>query len=282
MVTIKNKSFDEERALYNTKDAEIIECRFEGPKDGESALKESHGFKVKNSAFLLRYPLWHCTDFSLENCEMTDTCRAAIWYSVNANIADSKLHGIKAFRECANFLFTNTDIDSLEFGWRCQNINLQDCKLKSEYPFFESMNIRISDFEMKGKYSFQYTENVYICDSYLDTKDAFWHSKNVTLENCTIKGEYMGWYSEGLTLINCKIIGTQPFCYCKKLTLENCEMEATDFAFEYSDVKADIKGSVLSVKNPASGSITADGYGEIILKDFVIDCNCEIITREKE
>lgn len=276
---IENKSFDEERALYNTTDAEIVNCRFEGPADGESALKESHGFSVKDSAFILRYPLWHCSDFSLDNCEMDDTCRAAVWYSTDGVVSNSKLNGIKCLRECHGFDFSDTEIDSAEFGWRSADLTFKNCKLKSEYPFFECKNLELDHFEMKGKYSFQYTENVVIRDSFLDTKDAFWHAKNVRIENCTIKGEYLAWYSDGLTLVNCKIIGTQPLCYCKNLVLENCEMVDCDFSFEYSDVKADISGNVLSVKNPASGRIIADGYGEIILKDSVIECKCEILTR---
>jgi hypothetical protein len=132
---------------------------------------------------------------------------------------------------------------------------------------------------MKGKYSFQYTENFTISDSYLDTKDAFWHAKNITVKNCTLKGEYLAWYSEGLTLIDCKIIGTQPLCYAKDLTLINCTMEDTDLSFEYSDVKADVRGHIHSVKNPRSGEIVADSIGEIILEDSVFETNCRIHTR---
>ena len=99
------------------------------------------------------------------------------------------------------------------------------------------------------------------------------------MKNCTLKGEYLAWYSEGLTLIDCHITGTQPFCYCKDLTLINCTTEGCDLAFEYSDVQADIKGSILSVKNPRSGKITADDFGEIILEDAVMDMTCEINKR---
>ena len=94
-----------------------------------------------------------------------------------------------------------------------------------------------------------------------------------------IKGEYLAWYSEGLTLINCKIIGTQPLCYCKDLKLINCTMEGCDLSFEYSDVEADIKGHIDSVKNPRSGKIVADSIGEIIQEAAVMDCTGEIITR---
>ncbi len=37
---IISRTFDEERALYNLKSADVVECTFAGPSDGESVLKE--------------------------------------------------------------------------------------------------------------------------------------------------------------------------------------------------------------------------------------------------
>ena len=122
-------------------------------------------------------------------------------------------------------------------------------------------------------------ENLTIDNSNLDTKDAFLHIKNVVVKNSLVKGEYLGWFSDGLTLINCKIIGTQPLCYCKNLKLINCTMEETDLSFEYSDVEADIKGNIMSIKNPKSGRIIADSIGEIIKEDSIMEDTCDIIIR---
>ena len=143
----------------------------------------------------------------------------------------------------------------------------------------DSRDVKLRSVKMKGKYSFQYMENLEIDDCELDTKDAFWHSKNVTVKDSIVKGEYLGWFSENLTLINCKIIGTQPLCYCKNLKLVNCTMEDTDLSFEYSDVEADVKGHIISVKNPKSGRIIADSVGEIIRGDAVMECAGEVILR---
>ncbi|MGN0115065.1 MAG: DUF3737 family protein, partial [Acutalibacteraceae bacterium] len=152
----------------------------------------------------------------------------------------------------------------------------------SEYFLFECRNVKVDGLKMKGKYSFQYIENMKVDNSELDTKDAFWHSKNVTVQNSIVKGEYLGWYSENLTFINCKIIGTQPLCYCKGLKLMNCEMIDTDLAFEYSDVVADIRGKILSVKNPKSGRILADSYGKCIFEDSIMESECIIDVRDKD
>ncbi len=278
MEIVKNKRFGEERALYNSKDLQIIDCKFDGEEDGESALKESNNIIVDNCYFNLRYPFWHDNELIINNCELTNLCRAALWYSKDIKINDSKLFGIKALRECKDIEINKSEIDSLEFGWRSKNIKVLDTKIRNcEYLFFESKNINIDNVDLQGKYTFQYVENLEINNSILDTKDAFWHSKNVVVRNSTIKGQYLAWYSEDVTLINCKIVGTQPLCYCKNLKLIDCEMIDTDLAFEYSDVEASIKGSILSVKNPKSGKIVADEIKEIILHDSKIECKCEII-----
>ena len=279
--TIENKTYDEERALYNLKDTEVRNCTFAGPKDGESVLKETRNIKVVDSKFSLRYPLWHARGYELKNSKFDENTRAPIWYSHDGLIDKCNLNGIKLLRECTNTKVKNSNIISPEFGWKCNNIEMKDTKITSEYIFLDSKNIKLENVEFQGKYSFQYVENLEIEKSSLDTKDAFWHSKNVTVRDSIIKGEYLAWFSDGLTLINCKIIGTQPLCYCKNLKLINCTMEACDLAFEYSDVEADIKGHVDSIKNPKSGTITVDSVGEIINKDSIMEVKGKIIIRKK-
>ena len=56
---IESKTFDEERALYNSDGLLLKNCRFDGPADGESALKESRNVELENCFFNLRYPFWH-------------------------------------------------------------------------------------------------------------------------------------------------------------------------------------------------------------------------------
>ncbi len=278
---IFGKTFDEERALYHLTGANVIDCEFAGPADGESVLKEARDVKLENCSFSLRYPLWHVEKFRMTDSKMDEKTRAPIWYAKDGVIADSDIHGIKAVRECQNIKITDCTITSEEFGWKSEGITVKDSALNSQYLFFDSKNVVLENVQMTGKYSFQYMENLEIRNSDLDTKDAFWHSKNVTVYDSVVKGEYLGWFSENLTLVGCKIIGTQPLCYCKNLTLIDCTMEGTDLAFEYSDVEATIQGHVDSIKNPRSGSITADSVGEVIMTDdTVMDCTGEVVIRE--
>lgn len=276
---VSNKQFDEERALYNLTSADVENCVFAGPADGESVLKEARDINLYDCKFSLRYPLWHVKKFEVYNTDMDELTRAAIWYADDGFIKDSNLCGIKAVRECNRITLENCKVVSPEFGWKSKDIVLKDTEIESEYIFFDSDDVTLENVKMKGKYSFQYMENLTIKNSYLDTKDAFWHSKNVTVTDSVVKGEYLAWFSEGLTLINCKIIGTQPLCYCKDLKLINCTMEECDLSFEYSDVEADVIGHVDSIKNPRSGKITVDSVGEIITEQPVMECNGQVIIR---
>ncbi len=56
-------------------------------------------------------------------------------------------------------------------------------------------------------------------------------------------------------------------------------MEGCDLAFEYSEVEADIKGYVDSIKNPKSGTITVDSVGEIINEDSIMEVNGKVVIR---
>ena len=277
---IENKVFEEERALYNLQNAEILRCRFEGELDGESALKEARNITVKSSVFSLRYPLWHCDGLYMHDSSTESTARAPIWYSSRGVIENSKIESIKALRECNNFTIKNSEIESAEFGWKCSDIKIHASRISGEYLFLDSQDIYADNITMKGKYSFQYINGLVIENSLLDTKDAFWHSKNVTVRNSVIKGEYLAWFSENVLLENCKIIGTQPFCYCKNLVLVNCETEGCDLSFEYSSVRADIIGHIDSVKNPKSGYILADSIGEIIQDQSIMSSDAKISIRK--
>ncbi|MDE5908283.1 MAG: DUF3737 family protein [Lachnospiraceae bacterium] len=267
MQVIENQTFDMERALYGSNGVLIRNCSFDGPADGESAFKEGRDIETEHCFFNLRYPFWHDHGLKIADSEMTQACRAALWYSDHVEIKDSKLHGIKALRECSDVLIRNCDIISPEFGWSVKGICMEDTTAASEYFMMRSENLTFRNVTFKGKYSFQYIKNGTFENCIFDTKDAFWHGENVIVKNSVIRGEYLAWYSDGLTLIDCKIIGTQPLCYCKNLKLIRCEMIDTDLAFEKSEVDAVITTKVDSIKNPLSGWIQVPEVGELIMDD---------------
>lgn len=267
MELMEHKTFDEERALYGRYGLVVRNCSFDGPADGESALKECGDIAVESSLFNLRYPCWHDQGLKITDCRMTEQCRAALWYSRNVEITDSELHGIKALRECDDVVIRRCDIDSPEFGWSCRNVRMEDTRAVSQYFMLRGEHLNFTGVTFQGKYSFQYIQNAVFENCTFDTKDAFWHGRNVIVRNSLVKGEYLGWYSDGLTLEHCKIVGTQPLCYCKHLKLVDCEMVDTDLCFEKSQVEATITTPVVSIKNPYEGNIYLPSVGEFIRDD---------------
>ena len=276
MQKIEDRTFDEERALYGSSQVEAVRCRFDGPADGESAFKESSDIIARDCYFNLRYPFWHDKNLLIEGCEMTSLCRAALWYSRNIEIKDTRMHGIKALRECSDVKISGCDIVSPEFGWSVSRVEMTDSSAESEYFMMRSDNLKFDHMKLKGKYSFQYISDSVFTNCEFDTKDAFWHAHNVLVKDCIVKGEYLAWYCEDVTFENCTIIGTQPLCYCKNLKLINCRMEGCDLSFEKSDVNAEIKSAVDSIKNPASGVIRVQSVGDIIRDDP--EAKAEIIS----
>ncbi len=279
MKVIENRTFDMERALYGSRGIALKHCAFDGPADGESALKESCNVQAADCFFNLRYPFWHVDGLKISGSEMTELCRAALWYSNDIEITDSKMHGIKALRECSSVKMQGCDVVSPEFGWSVQGIEMKDCTVQGEYFMMRSDCLSFNNVTLKGKYSFQYIQDSVFGNCNFDTKDAFWHAKNVTVRNSTVKGEYLAWYCENVTFENCRIIGTQPLCYCKNLNLINCEMIDTDLCFEKSEVEATIATPVISIKNPLSGRIYVPSVGEIIHDDE--KSHGEVITQKK-
>ena len=277
--TVQGVTLDEERALYGSDGILVRECVFDGPADGESALKESRDVRVEDCRFNLRYPFWHDDVLCITRSEMTPLCRAALWYSSDIEITDSKLHGIKALRECHGVKIKNCDTVSTEFGWFSSDIAIEDSSFEGEYFMMRSKKLDFKGVSLKGKYSFQYIEDSTFENCNFDTKDAFWHAKRVTVRNSVIKGEYLGWYCEDVTFENCKIIGTQPLCYCKGLRLINCEMADADLSFERSEVEAELVCPVISIKNPTSGRISVPQVDDIIMD---IDSCCEIFVAGKK
>lgn len=267
MKVFKNEQFDEERALYGLDGIQVLDCKFDGPADGESAMKEAKNIEVNDSYFNLRYPFWHNDNVVVRDCILTELCRAAFWYTNDVKILDTKMYGIKALRECKNIEIADCDIKSPEFGWDNENIIMKDSHCDAEYFMMRTKNLSFNNVYMTGKYSFQYIEDSTFTNCNFDTKDAFWHAKNITVKDSIVKGEYLAWYCENVTFENCTIEGTQPLCYCKNLKLINCKMINCDLSFEKSDVDADVTTEVDSIKNPKSGIIRVPSVKEIIMVD---------------
>ena len=279
MEIIKDQYLEGERPLYARHGLRIENVTI-GP--GESSLKEGSDLEAEECEFQGKYPFWECKNVTIKNCIFREGGRAAIWYSKDIEMADCLVEAPKMFRRISDLKLENVKFpNALETFWDCKDIEAKNIEAdKGDYIFMHCSDIKIDGLRLQGNYSFQYAKDVVIRNADMDTKDAFWEAEDVTVYDSRINGEYLGWYSKNLHLVNCKIGGTQPLCYCENLVLENCVFEEdADLAFEYSDVEASIIGPVTSVKNPRTGRINADSYGEIILDGNIkAPGDCEIRT----
>lgn len=280
MTTIKDQHLSGERPLYNSHDLQLHRVTI---GEGESGLKECRHIEAHDCRFEGMYILWECVDAECRNCEFTATDRAPMWYNRDLRLYHCHIDAPKALREIDGLSINRLKItEGAETFWYCRNgvINYLQTT-KAEYAFAQSEKLVINHLTLTGKYTFQYAREIEIHNAVLDTKDAFWNSIGCTIYDSEIKGEYLGWYSRNLHLVRCRISGTQPLCYCENLVLEDCTFAPdADLAFEYSSVQARILGSITSIKNPLSGSITCRSCDRLILDEHAKAPNNCIIRYE--
>ena len=283
MKLIKDQSLGGERPLFESHDLRIENVTI---TEGESGIKECSNIEADNCRFIGKYPFWHVKGSLITNCYFAPGSRSAIWYSDDMVMRDCTIDGPKFFREMNNLLLENVVInDADETFWRVNGLKLKNVKLHDgTYPFMFSSNIEIDGLESDSKYVFQYVKNVVVRNAKITTKDSFWEVENVTVYDSELNGEFIGWHSHNLRLVNCHITGQQPLCYAHDLVLENCTFgDDCDLAFEYSTVRADIRGHIRSIKNPAGGSIVADSIGEVIIDENIKGpADCKITTSNHE
>ena len=276
---IRQTEFGGERPLFASHHLRLEQVTIHA---GESALKECSDIDAVECQFEGKYPFWHVDGFTVKDCKFTEGARAALWYSKHLDMRDTLVEAPKMFRDMEDLSLTNVSLpNAAETLWHCKGIRLENVEADhADYIFMHCQDIEIDHFKLNGNYSFQYARNIVIRNSTLNTKDAFWNTENVTVYDSTISGEYLGWHSHNLRLVNCHIEGTQPLCYAHNLVLENCTFGPdADLAFEYSEVQADVKGHITSVKTPRTGCIQAGSIGEIIIdQNIKAPADCKIST----
>ncbi len=280
MEIIKDKEFGGERPLYAKHNLRLENVTIHV---GESSIKETSNIEAENCTFEGKYVFWETTGFKVNNCVFTESARSSLWYSRNCDMRDCKVEAPKMFRRMDGIYVENTDFPNGEqFLWDCTHIEMKNVYIGNcDYVFMHSENIKLTDYRQDGNYGFQYAKNVEIHNAVINSKDAFWEAENITVYDSEINGEYLGWYAKNMKLVRCHLTGEQLLCYVDGLILEDCTFgEDANLLFEYSTVNATIKGHVVSVKNPTSGQIVADSYGEIILDENIKSPgDCKILTR---
>lgn len=282
MTHITNKEFGGERPLYGQHNLYLENVTIHV---GESSLKETSDIACRNCRFEGKYVFWECRRFDVADCTFTEGARSSLWYSERVKMTRCKVDAPKLFRRMRGIVVTDTTFsNAIETFWDCSDITLRNCRiLQADYLFMHCHDIDIADYYQEGNYSFQYARRVIIQNAVLHSKDSFWESEDCTLIDCELDGEYLAWYARNLRLVRCHIKGGQPLCYCENLILEDCTFDADAWhAFEYSSIKATIRGDVTSIKNPTTGCIEVSGrVGEIIIDDHQkAPADCIIVTEK--
>ena len=270
MERFENNIYEGERAMYNKHDAFFNNCVFQ---NGESPLKACSNIIVENSTFSWKYPMWYSNNITVNNCTLLEMARSGIWYTTNITFNRCNIVAPKLFRRASKIVLYNIDLhNAQETLWNCEDIEINNMHAVGDYFGMNSNNIRINDFKLDGNYAFDGASNIEIHNAYMNSKDSFWKCENVIVYDSTIIGEYIGWNSRNLTFVNCHIESNQGLCYIEGLKMINCTLENTDLCFERcSNIDADIKGHVISIKNPYNGIIKVDSVDEIILHDDIVD-----------
>ncbi|MBO6264275.1 MAG: DUF3737 family protein [Clostridia bacterium] len=269
MKEIIQQKLEGERALYGQHGLKIVDCVFE---NGESPIKECSDIEVYCSLFRWKYPLWYGNNIKVQDCTWYDGARAGVWYTQNISVKNAAIEAPKNFRRCKGVTLENVNFFKAEETlWTCEGVTLKNVAAKGNYFAMNCSDMEVDGLILDGDYSFDGTKNVVIRNSRLLTKDAFWNSENVTVYDSFISGEYLGWNSKNLTLVNCVIESLQGMCYIDDLKMINCKLIDTTLAFEYSSVNAEILNKVDSVFNPTSGTIKAEGIGELIIEKDKVD-----------
>lgn len=268
MNIIRDKEFGGERPLYASHGLRLENVTIHV---GESSIKESSDIEADNCTFEGKYVFWETYGFKVTGSYFAESARSSLWYSKDCVMTDCKVDAPKMFRRMENITVRNTDFtNGEETLWDCRNVTLQNVTIRNcDYLFMHTSDIRIENYRQDGNYSFQYARNVEIRNAVINSKDAFWESENVTLVDCEVNGEYLGWYAKNMKLVRCHLTGEQLLCYVDGLILEDCTFgDDANLLFEYSTVNGNIKGDVVSIKNPTSGTITVEGKcGELIIDE---------------
>ena len=281
---IQDITTGQERAFYGSTNVHFKRITIDGIEQGESAFKECKNIIIEDTTIILKYTVWHCYNLNMCKTIFDANSRASIWYCNNVEITNCKLLSVKACRNCSNIVIKDSIIESEDFAWKCESIRLENCKLRGATvtPLFDCSNVTLDGCEVVAKYILQYATNVNIYNTSIDTKDCLWHAKNVYCKNSKLVGEYLSWYSENVVYENCHIDSIQPLCYCKKLKLINCTMSNSNLAFEYSDVDADVRSHVDSIRNVLSGKVVVDSLGEYVQDEHVFECKGIVEVRNKK
>ena len=139
MQQIKNMEFSGERPLFASHDLQLDNVVIHA---GESALKECSNIIAIGCRFEGKYPFWHVDGFTIKNSLFTEGGRAALWYSQNLVMTDTRVEAPKMFREMDGIRLENVQLpNAQETLWHCRNVELINVQIDhADYLFMHGEN----------------------------------------------------------------------------------------------------------------------------------------------
>ena len=67
---------------------------------------------------------------------------------------------MKGCRNCTNLTLKDCIINSDDFGWKCEGVKIENCKISGVTPFLDSSNVTLDNVDFNAKYILQYSENI--------------------------------------------------------------------------------------------------------------------------
>ena len=149
MKRIVGNEFGGERPLFASCDLCLEDVTVHA---GESALKECRNIEAVGCRFEGKYPFWHNDGFVIRKCLFTEGARAALWYSRDLRMSDTRVEAPKMFREMDGVRLENVQIpNAQETLWHCRNVDLKNVRAdRADYLFLHGENIRIEDYVQNG------------------------------------------------------------------------------------------------------------------------------------
>lgn len=124
-----------------------------------------------------------------EHCLFREGARAAIWYSRNLHMKDTRVEVPKMFRDMDGMVLENVVLTGCSEC--CWHAVMRSFACRRSMGIICSCTGRIYDadgFRLNGNYSFQYCRNAVIRNAEIHSKDAFWNTEDVTVYDSVVTG----------------------------------------------------------------------------------------------
>lgn len=190
-----------ESALKETAGIEALRCRFEG----KYPLWCCDGFTVRDSIFTVgaRAGIWYSRRGLIEDCviDAPKTFREAEDLTLRRVLMDG---ASETFWSCRGAVLEDVRALRADYIFmHCSGLEISRLRLQGNYSFQWARDVVIRDSDLDTKDAFWECDNVTVYDSRISGEFLGWHSRGLRLVRCRIGGSQPLCYATGLVLEDC-------------------------------------------------------------------------------